>query len=190
MTTNDSRWSLLHKLNDGEIKRVVVIVVDAKTRSRPALDRIANPPGLVSVLTAAATHPLANYSSDSVELLRSHFSEWNKAALNYEGQRQRCRQMAHRLCEGSTSPQTCEAEQRAQCYQDFNVTDEDRTPHPKLYRIHVRFDAIKVPAQRRQLQEIPTALQLNPEDVQRLIEAAHTLLEQSYDFQALIQELK
>jgi NTE family protein len=42
------------------------------------LDRTANQPTVVQVLNAVADTPMANYSFDTVELLRQSISAWNK----------------------------------------------------------------------------------------------------------------
>ncbi len=168
----------------------MVIVVDAKPGGEPVFDRKPNPPGLISVLSTAASLPVANYSSDTVELLRQHFSEWDRAALNYAGQRRLCREIAERECRRSRSPETCQTGRITQCYEDFRVTDANRPPHPKLYRLHVRFDTIQDDQLRRRLQAIPTKLQLPAKDVELLIEAASLIIEQSPAFKNLIDDLK
>jgi hypothetical protein len=59
--------------SSSEIERIVFIVVDAKPESEPRADRWARPPGIVTVLNAAGTNPMENYSSDTVERIRLWF---------------------------------------------------------------------------------------------------------------------
>lgn len=195
ITSNDSPWSVFNKVNPRQfedpdkIERVVVIVVDAKPRSRPELDEKAKPPGLISVLAAAASRPVSNYSTDSVELLRGPFREWDKVAGDYEFQGPLCDDLAEGACRES-SDSNCQRDSVAMCRELFALTDADRPPHPDLYRIHIRFDAVRDPDLRRELQEIPTTLQLPRDTVNELIQVAGTLLEQSEQFQQLKRDLR
>lgn len=70
MRSADVPWSVLTRMNLERIDRLVVIVVDAKTRQTAAFDASPRAPGLRSVVSSIATTPMANYSFDSIELLR------------------------------------------------------------------------------------------------------------------------
>lgn len=195
LVTNDSSWSVLNRVNPtpgievDKIERVVVIVVDAKPRDRPKRDAKASPPGIISVLTAAASRPTANYSTDTVELLRSEFREWDDDAEDYEFQQPLCDEIAKDPCRVSSDP-ACVEKTVAKCRELFFLREEDRPPHPNLYRVHVRFDAIRDPALRREMQGVPTTLQLPRETVDELVRVAGTLLEQSAEFQRLKRDLQ
>jgi predicted acylesterase/phospholipase RssA len=188
MTTGDSSWSVPSKVNLEEIDRLAVIVVDAKPRDRPQRDRKASPPNILSVLSAAASKPMANYSSDTVELLRNRFREWDNAAADYDAQRPLCGELARLACPGSADPD-CGMSAEAQCHELFALTDEDRPPHPELYRVHVRFDAVGDPELRRELQQVPTSLQLSRELVDKVVSVAGPLLEESAEYQRLKRDL-
>jgi len=68
---------VMNKVNNRETKRLIVIVVDAKPRTEAPADHRARPPGVFTVLNAAATNPMENYSSDTVERLRREFKDWD-----------------------------------------------------------------------------------------------------------------
>ena len=193
ITTSDSSWSLLNKVNNGVVKRLAVIIVDAKPQEATTLDDSARPPGVRSVLEAAATNPMENYSSDTIELLRDRLSEWDRAASNFTHRREnatsRCDDLAAQLYRGSPALAHCGQERRNECYTRFRETANDQPPHPNLYEIHVRLEATKDPALRAKLEQIPTTLQLPPEDVELLIRAAATLLDQSEEYQRLLRDL-
>ncbi len=193
ITSNDPNWSLLNKANLRQVRRLAVIVVDAKPEEEPKLDRCARPPNIYSVLNAAATNPMENYSSDSVELLRQQFGRWAQAEGNFTKRRvqatKRCDDFASQLCGSSRVRAKCEAQLRTKCYAIFRETEAYRPPSPTLYRIHVRLEAIKDPDLRKRLQGIRTSLQLSSEEVDSLIAAAATLLEQSDDYQRLVHDL-
>ena len=69
---------ILRLINQERIRRVAIVVVDARTRDFPDADRSAHAPGILSVLHAAATEPMENTSTDSIELARQYISAWNR----------------------------------------------------------------------------------------------------------------
>ncbi|MBL4906800.1 MAG: patatin-like phospholipase family protein, partial [Sneathiella sp.] len=72
-------WSILNKINSGLIQKLVVIVVDAKTRPPTTIDKSASPPGTFSVLETISVVPLDNYSFDTVDLLKKEMKSWQTA---------------------------------------------------------------------------------------------------------------
>jgi NTE family protein len=64
-------WSVQRMMNNGRIRKLVVIAVNAATSPKTGRDRSASVPGLVDTVTAAATVPLDNYSFETLELLRT-----------------------------------------------------------------------------------------------------------------------
>jgi len=71
--SGDVAWSILNKINLEEIKKLVIIVVDAKNQSVPDFDQKPSAPGLISIVNTIATTPLDNNSADTIELLRDTF---------------------------------------------------------------------------------------------------------------------
>ncbi|MEN8136181.1 MAG: patatin-like phospholipase family protein [Thermodesulfobacteriota bacterium] len=74
---NSSPLSIHRKFNNGKIKRIVVIAVDAQPKQPSKRDRSSHPPGIFNVLNAAASTPMENYSSDSIEQVRSYIENFN-----------------------------------------------------------------------------------------------------------------
>jgi predicted acylesterase/phospholipase RssA len=163
--------------NDRRIRRIVVIVVDAKPREEPAADRSPRPPGLVDVLSAAATKPMENYSADTVERVRLWFDEWKRATSDFDAMRARCDALPT-------------ASARERCRHDMHLGDADRLPDPELSLIHVRFEAIPDCAARARLESVPTSLQLPREQVDELVEWAHRLLEGSPEYRAVVESMQ
>ena len=62
--------SILNKLNNKQIKKLVVIVVDAKNETLNPADESPSAPDLPAVVNSIATVPLDNYSFDTLELLQ------------------------------------------------------------------------------------------------------------------------
>lgn len=75
LTTRDNAWNLLDWIEDGTIKRLVVLIIDSKPRVPNKYDKKARPPGAISALQAAAGIPMANYSSDTADRVRYHLME-------------------------------------------------------------------------------------------------------------------
>ncbi len=70
-TLQEVEWSVLNKMNREIVDKLVVIVVDAKSEDLAAdFDTSPRSPGPKQVINTIATTPLANYSFDTVELLR------------------------------------------------------------------------------------------------------------------------
>jgi hypothetical protein len=179
---------LYDKVNNGAVKRIMVIVVDAKPRSAAAHERCARPPGIFTVLNAAATNPMENYSSDTVERVRLWFSDWNKAAKNFDTRAAGCDSFAAELCRTARDG-ACEAQRRARCREHLNL-GKSGLPHPDLYLIHVEFEAIGDEEAKRKLQGIATRLQLPRDEVDLLVEWARRLLRESTQYQALVGALR
>lgn len=192
MRSFDSPWTLIPAFNAlveeepvvEPIERLVVIVVDAKPDTSVGQDGRARPPWVGAVLNASATNPMENYSSDTVELLRDDFREWDNAAADYDAMVERCGQLADDLCEEARAAADCREEKLEICRGAMQVTEDDRPPHPALYRIHVRFEAARE-AIRSRLGAVPTRLQLCAKDVDLLVEAAKQILEDSQEYRCL-----
>lgn len=75
-------WSLLRRIQNVPIKRVLVITVDARTNHPKDWDTKAKGPGIVSVVNAAASIPMGNFTSETLELMRAAVREH---ASEFEG---------------------------------------------------------------------------------------------------------
>jgi hypothetical protein len=152
------QWGLREAINTGRIERLVFITVDAKPKSESRLDKCARPASFPTVLNAAATNPMENYSADTIELVRTWFREWDEVARRYDRSRERCDELAEETC--GQAQGSCFERQRDACRETFRATDAKPPPHPTLYRVHVRFDAIPESEAKRRMQGVATRLQL------------------------------
>jgi hypothetical protein len=139
----------------------------------------------VSVLSAAATNPLENYSDDTIELVRDWFREWDEAARRWDRTQERCQELAARFCPAAYTH--CVAARKQACLATFKAATP--VPHPKLYRVHVRFDAIGDPDVKRRLQNVDTRLRLEREEVDKLVDWGGKLLREAPDYRELVGEL-
>jgi len=159
-------WSVLQRMNQKKIDKLVVIVVNAATNPATGRDQSASVPGLVDTLTTAATVPLDNYSFDTVELLRRTVEEFDADARLVEG----CNRLAARKGE--------------QCALRLAV------PHKvDLYPIQVAFDYIAAREERSWFKNLPTTFELPRQSIDRLRAVGRRLLGEDPQFQSLLQAL-
>jgi NTE family protein len=165
--SNDPQWSVLDKIANQEIKKLVVIVVDAKTMPTVTFDQSARGPGLAAILEAIATAPMENYSFDTVELWREAFDAWRKEKLEYA----QCEHILQERCPTQQMP--------------FPPVQR-----PDPYGVYIGFDQIPDTAQRSYFQNMATSFYLPASQVDDLRQMAKTFLEQAQDFQRLVADLQ
>ncbi|MBI3784991.1 MAG: patatin-like phospholipase family protein [Deltaproteobacteria bacterium] len=175
LSSTDSPWKLRDKIARKQIKRVVVIIVDAKPKAAPKQDRCARPPGLLSVVMASGTNPMENYSTDSVDLLENKFYEERRLHNDWLTDQRRCTEFAAANCRGRRHRDDCEVKFREGCETQFGVGKDSEVQTPDLYRIYVRFAAAD-DSVRDRLNHIDTTLQLSAGDVNLLIDQGAVLL--------------
>src|SRR5262249_48151003 len=142
------------------VRRVVVIIVDAKHSPPTEWDQSEQPPSDVALIKRASTVPIAYDSYDSVETLRDMVAQWRTL--------QRIADLTRRL--DPSAPELAKL---------VNV------PSAEVYAIEVSFSHLDNAAERDYLKALPTSLALPPEAVTRLRTAAGTLLRASPEFQRL-----
>jgi NTE family protein len=149
----------------GGIRRIVLIVVNARSAPRTDWDRSENPPGTVVQLLQASSVPIDRYSFETIETMkdRQEFFSWRRDLL-----------IARARLAGMTEAQA-----------------EASVPLSglKVHALDVSFDNLSDSKERAYLMNLPTSFVLPPDDVDQLREAAGRLLRQSQDFQSLVREL-
>lgn len=166
ITSTNHPWSVLRLMNDGRVKKLVVIVVNAATNPATARDRTASVPGLFDTLTTAANVPLDNYSLDTVELLGKIRSEVEAEARVVAG--------CNRLSAGKGE----------QCALRLPAP-----PSVEIYPIQVAFEYIASREEREWFKNLPTTFELPHEAVDRLRAVARRLLAEDPEFARLLKAL-
>ncbi len=154
------------RMSNGQIKRLVVIMVNARTSPPETLTQSAQAPGIVAVGMATATVPMENFSADTVELMQRMVTDDEKA------------QRTLTACNAKV------AECREPRPEPFFST-----PPMRGCVVHLSFEGLD-PAARDELLSYPTSFSLTAEQVTKLIDAGRTLLARSADFQRLLRVLK
>lgn len=164
--STDVAWSVLQKINNREVDRIVLITVNARPGSqRPWNDR-SNAPLLPGVFTVVSGTPLRNYSFDTVQLAE----EYAKSEKRAQSTLQACKDILAEECPEATFP--------------------GGDLHPiTVYSIEVNFDAVEDRDERQYLKTLGTTFSLPDEAVDRLRRAAREVLIHSEDYQRLLEEL-
>jgi len=146
----------------GGYRRIVVIVVNARSAPSAYWDRIEAPPGFAIQFLQSTSVPIDKYSFETVETMkdRAEIMVW----------RRELRVAQARLAGAS------EAEAEAS------------VPKITLEVIDVSFDEIPDPKERAHFMNLPTSFVLPPEDVDRLRDVAGRLMRQSADYESAVRE--
>lgn len=164
-TTRGGAWSLLRDINRGVVERVVVIAADAKTEPKEDWDRNEESPGFTDVLLAATTNPMDNYSTETIEALRTQFKHAKQLNDAFEA------------CEKLVREHDPE----------FRLPP---MPRAELHFIHLSFDDIADACRRTKFKELPTSFALEAAQVDALRKEAGALLRTSEAFAKLLAALR
>ncbi|HWQ70345.1 MAG TPA: patatin-like phospholipase family protein [Patescibacteria group bacterium] len=164
--SNDPSWSLPNKINLGKVKRLLAIVVDARTDPKTAIDKKPSGPGLRTIVDIIASVPMANYSFDTVQELLDEFNRWRKDRKFYAS----CTGILESACPAAHMP-------------------TGPPPPIETYGLYVGFDQIKDTKERDYFLNLPTTFHLSQEAVDKLRAIGPKILEESEEFQRLLQDL-
>lgn len=160
------REDIRARINNGKIKRLLVIVVNAKAQKKETFDKKESPPGLTTTAFKTATVSMDNYTFESVEVFADLLNERIKSQQNIAG----CQQLL-----------------------DRHGHDGYRIPplaggNLKLYVVDLAFDNLADLQQRTYFNDLPTSFKLSREQVDNLIAVGGKLLEQHPEFKKFVRE--
>lgn len=148
-----------------QLRRIVIIVVNARSAPTTDWDRSENPPGFIAQLLQSSGVPIERYSFETVELMkdRQEIYGWRREIL-----------ILRARLNGAT-----EAEAEAS------------VPLPKMdiYTMDVSFDQIEDLDERAYFMNLPTSFVLPAKSVDRLREMAGKLMRESPDYQRMLRDL-
>ena len=145
------------------VRRIVIVVVNAKSSPETAWDESEAAPGSIALLIKATGVPIEAYSSDTVELLRDTQARW---------QSQRKIRDSAAL---SADP-------------DPVLRETMHAPDTDLYVVDVSFQTLEDGNELEYLNNLPTSLVLPDEAVDRLRAAAGKIILASPEFQRLLKD--
>lgn len=160
------REDIRTKINNGKIKRLLVIVVNAKTQKKESFDKNESPPGLATTAYKTATVSMDNYTFESVEVFTELLNERIKAQQSLTG----CQQLL-----------------------DRHAKDGYKIPplaggNLQLYVADLAFDNLDDPQMRDYFNGLPTSFKLSQEQVDKLIDVGGKLLEEHPEFKKFLAE--
>ncbi len=188
-TIRDAPASQVGRIEDGTIKRVVIILVNARPKSDFKGDLSPKPPKAITSVSAAASRPLANYSYETVNKIRRDIGDARGRAIGYHKNRAACRALAQDICANQDPDEICRERAETSCFEEFGITDDGGPPGLDIYLVHLSFDLIDDIERRERYETIPTTLQLPKEDVDALVDIAPELLRAEPEFQTLLDDL-
>lgn len=181
--------SQIDRVEDGTIRKLVIIIVNAKSKTFFKGDLKPKAPGAIASVNAAASTPLANYSYETVNLLQQEIKRTRTDVERFHRLRNACDMHANESCGGRDGAGACRDRIRESCYQELQVSDDTRPSELDIYVIHISFDLIDDEQRRQRYQTIPTSLQLPEEDVDALIDVVPELIKGDPEFQDLLRDL-
>ena len=149
------------------VKKFVILLVNAKQSGKVDFNLRQKVIGIFKVLPAAGGKPISNFSTLEIAYLRTYIRTLTE--------RQRFR------------------EQIAKVFGKQEIKEklpEHDAPDIDYHFIEVAFDSLRDEREEAYLNEIPTALKLKREQVDRLRRAAETILDTHPDFQKLLEGLQ
>ena len=147
----------------GDIRRIVLFVVNSHSSPRTDWDRRESPPGFAVQLLQSSGLPIDRYSFETIETMkdRAEIEKWRRELL-----------VAQARLAGATEAQA-----------------QASVPKIDLRVLDVSFDAIPDPKERAYFMNLPTSFVLPAEDVDKLREVAGQLLRQSSEYESLVRDL-
>lgn len=177
------------QITKSPIDKLVVIMVNAKPKSYFKGDLQDKPPGFVAAVDAAVSWPIANYSYETVNIIKRNVRDGRNVAENQRRNNEACNDHARSLCEQVELGTACFEKVSNSCLNTFSLNADKAPVAFDIYLVHVSFKAIEDQSRREWFQSIPTTLELPREDVDALIGIAPELLHQDPEFQSLLHDL-
>lgn len=159
-------YSILRKINNKEISKLVIIIVNAATDPATDLDQSSSTPGAVTTIITSATVPLDNYTFDTISRAETAISVFDKDVKLLMA----CNRKLKQECP-SAKPI------------GGGLTSIDS------YVSKVSFDAIKDPEQRYWFKNLPTNFNLPPATIDKLTSTGRNLLKRNRAYQDLLNDI-
>jgi len=170
----DGLWSLQDKINRKVIKKLLVIVVNARAEPADTSESVLSSIGLAQSVNRVTVSVLQNYSSDTTERINDLFSQWKEAETAYAQRWAYCERNERGRAEH------CVAE----------IYPEGPPPYPQTFLVHLRFDSLQDDGEREFFNSTGTSLALPLESVDRVRVTARKLLDDSPQFQDFLHSLQ
>lgn len=158
-------YSILRRINNAEIEKLVVIVVNAATDPASGLDNSASVPGLLTTVISSATVPLDNYTFDTITRADDAIGLFKKDIARVEA----CNRILQDKCPAA---QPLPAPEGIDSYVSV-----------------VTFNSISDPDERYWYKNLPTNFNLPAETVDKLLAKGQDLLGRTGGYQQLVRDI-
>jgi len=155
-----SVWESIEGTQNENVRKVVIIVVNAETQPDTKWDRVAGIPPFGAILSSYSSIAIERYNQETIALLKESVKSWAD-----EIRTERCKRGVL-----STEPGSC--------------------GDIRFYVVEVKFDTLRDETERMYFKRLPTSFKLDPEEVDKLRDVAKRLLNHSEAFQQLLRELR
>ena len=142
------------------VHKIVFVVVNAETQIDPKVNLLGSIPGFGAMLDSYSSIAIQRYNVETIALLRESFSRW-----------------AEEIRKGRCPPGQISKEPGSCGDVEF-------------YLVEVKFDALHDEAERTYFKRLPTSFKLEPEQVDKLRDAARRIMTESQEFQRLLKDLE
>jgi NTE family protein len=167
LVSTDTELNLQAKMNEGTIKKLLIITVDAKNQPDLNYDTSAIPPNLTSVLNVVANVPMDNFSFETTETLRKSFTELEKDKNTYLA---------------------CQSQLQQHCPSAVLSTPAPNIP--QLDFIYIGFDLLSNPAERNKFFNMKTSFSLSVSQIDELRDVAKRMLDESAVYRNFIKTMQ
>ncbi len=159
------RGFVRRRMNNDQVRRFVVVLVNAKTAPAEHLTESPHPPGIIAVGRTVTSTPMDNFSTDTIELMQRMVTDDEKAQRTITD---------------------CNA-RLAACAPPPPLLPT--LPAVRGCVIELSFEGLD-PVTRDELLNYPTSFSLTAAQVKKLVAAGPELLRRSQDFQRLLRALR
>lgn len=153
-------WTALKTFGMENTRKVVFVLVNAETEVERSYYLFDKPPPLMAMLNSYSSIAITRYNFETVWLLRESFERWTQEV------------------------------QEARCGGGTVSTDPEGCGDIRFYLVEVKFDALSDKERRSYFKRLPTSFKLSDAQVDELRNVARELLDQSPEFQGLLEDLR
>jgi len=161
-------WRRLEALNLENMSKLAVVVINAKNKMKTDFAKQRRSAPIIDTFGVISSIPLDRFSWDTLELLRTNISSWEKSITAG-----RCRKLKTQVTGENKDATSVKSDCAA-----------------KTYLIEVSFDLLANTHEREHFLSLPTSFDLKEKDVDRLKAVARRLLIHSDEFQRLVGDLQ
>ena len=166
---------LLQLVNNGDIERFLIVIVNAKNGPADHSDMKKNAPSIKDVALKTTSISMDNYSFESVEAVKDIADVRAQAEQAIRD----CQELINEQAKGSAKG---------------SASGKVKLPAPEksvqFDIVEVSFDSITDMAEKQYFLNLPTSFTLAPDQVDRISSKAGELLKQSEEFQEALKELR